>query len=241
MAYFSGVLLDWVGTLVVPNWGPAVGARPRGARWIEGALAALGREATPAEVALVSAALDGAGARPDVRARWTGADLSAEAFREKFGFWVGGAGLDADLVDALHEGMSTPTNAEFAVDTEPTLAALKAAGLKIAIVSDVHVDIRPAFVKAGLDAYVDEYVLPFERGACKPDPAMFHAALTGLGLSPDEALMVGDRSAYDGGGVEAGLTTLLLPPLAHPGRRRLHLVLATCGVPEVRPVQASAS
>lgn len=144
MANFEGVLLDWVGTLVVPMWGPAVGARPRGAAWIERALAALGRDPAGAEVGRISAALDGAGARPDVRDRWAGADLSVEAFRERFGF---------------------------------------------------------------------------------------HAALAGLGLSPDEALMVGDRSAYDGGGVEAGLTTLLLPPLGHPGQRRLHLVLATCGVP----------
>lgn len=231
MANFSGVLLDWVGTLVVPMWGPAVGARPRGAAWIERALEALGRDVSAVEVARVSAALDAAGARPDVPTGWAGADLSAEAFRAKFGLWVGGAGLDAGLVEALHDGMSTPTDTEFAADAEPVLAALRAAGVKVAIVSDVHVDIRPAFVKAGLDGYVDEYVLSFERGACKPDPAIFRAALDGLGLSPGEALMVGDRSGYDGGGVEAGMATLLLPPLAHPGQRRLHLVLATCGIP----------
>ena len=40
--------------------------------------------------------------------------------------------------------------------------------------------------------------------------------------------MVGDRSASDGGAVEAGLTTLLLPPLRDVGERRLHRVLDLC-------------
>lgn len=234
MANFEGVLLDWVGTLVVPMYGPAVGARPRGATWIAGALTALGREAGTAEVARVSAAWHAAGQRPDAVARWAGADLSPEAFRDRFGSWAAAAGLDDELTEALHEGISTPTGTEFADDAEATLAALRAAGVRVAIVSDIHVDLRPAFVKAGLDVYVDEYVLSFERGACKPDPAIFHAALDALGLRADQALMVGDRSAYDGGGVEAGLATLLLPPLGHPGERRLHLVLATCGVPAVQ-------
>jgi hypothetical protein len=41
--------------------------------------------------------------------------------------------------------------------------------------------------------------------------------------------MVGDRSQPDGPAVEHGITTLLLPPLTHPGQRRLHHVLALVG------------
>jgi FMN phosphatase YigB (HAD superfamily) len=62
----------------------------------------------------------------------------------------------------------------------------------------------------------------------KPDPAMFTRTLDALGVSPDEALMVGDRSRPDGAAVELGITTLLLPPLRHVADRRLDKVLALC-------------
>lgn len=40
--------------------------------------------------------------------------------------------------------------------------------------------------------------------------------------------MVGDRSRPDGGAVERGITTLLIPPLDDPRDARLHKVLALC-------------
>ncbi|MEU1225724.1 hypothetical protein [Streptomyces sp. NPDC005828] len=98
MPYFKAVLFDWVGTLVVPQWGPIAG-RPKGAHWIERTLPGLGRDAPDAETRRIS-----------------------------------------------------------------------------------------------------------------------------------EALMVGDRSGHDGGGVEAGLATLLLPPLTDTAEERLHLVLGACGL-----------
>ena len=90
--------------------------------------------------------------------------------------------------------------------------------------SDIHFDLRPAFVAAGLDRFVDEYVLSFECGVQKPDPAIFHAALEALGSSPEQTLMVGDRASHDGAAVGLGMPTLLVPTLTHPGQRRLDLV-----------------
>jgi hypothetical protein len=40
--------------------------------------------------------------------------------------------------------------------------------------------------------------------------------------------MVGDRARPDGGAVDAGLVTLLLPTLSRSTDRRLHRVLALC-------------
>ena len=45
------------------------------------------------------------------------------------------------------------------------------------MLSDVHFDIRPAFIAAGMDGLVDTFVLSFEQGVQKPDPAIFVAAL----------------------------------------------------------------
>ena len=95
----------------------------------------------------------------------------------------------------------------------------------------MHVDIRPAFAAAGLAGVVDVFTLSFEQGTQKPDPRMFTRTLDELGLRAGEALMVGDRSGPDGAAVEVGDPTLLLPPLRGPDDRRLHPVLALCGIP----------
>lgn len=230
----GAVLLDWVGTLIVPKWGPdQVG--PKGGAWIEGALRCLGRDASPSEVSRLSAALEVAIGDPEVARAMTGADASVESYRAGFRCWASAAGIDEALMAALYAELPEPDVDLFAVDVEPTLATLKAAGVRVAVVSDVHFDIRPWFEKAGLDAYVDRFVLSFEHGVCKPDPAIFRLALDELGVAPGEALMVGDRSAYDGAAVEAGIATLLVPPLAEATEERLHLVLASCGLrPHVR-------
>ncbi|MFF8377947.1 HAD family hydrolase [Streptomyces sp. NPDC015661] len=227
MPFFAAVLFDWVGTLVVPKWGPVPG-RPKGAAWIERTLLRLGRDASEAETRRISEALSEAGGRPEVAGGWS--DVSAAAHREGYDTWVRAAAIDPALADALYTTLSDPAGNPFATDVAPALAALKAAGLKVAVISDIHFDIRPAFEKAGLDAYVDSYALSFEHGLCKPDPAFFGVALDQLGVRPDEALMVGDRSTRDGGGVEAGLATLLLPPLTRTAEERLHLVLGACGI-----------
>ncbi|WP_431960560.1 HAD family hydrolase [Actinacidiphila sp. bgisy160] len=232
---FKAVLLDWVGTLIVPKWGPDH-AGPKGGSWIEGALRRLARDTSPAEVRRLSAALDTAIGQPAVARAMTGADASLGSYRAGFARWVSAAGIDEALMGALYDELAQPDADLFATDVERTLATLKAAGVGVAVVSDVHFDIRPWFVKAGLDGHVDRFVLSFEHGVCKPDPAIFRVALDVLGVGPDEALMVGDRSGHDGAAVEAGIPTLLVPPLAEATEERLHLVLASCGLRRhVRP------
>ncbi len=77
---------------------------------------------------------------------------------------------------------------------------------------------------------MDVYSLSFELGAQKPDPAVFTRTLDALGVRAEDALMVGDRSRPDGGAVEVGITTLLLPQLRSVQDRRLHTVLRLCGI-----------
>ena len=100
----------------------------------------------------------------------------------------------------------------FADDVAATLERIKGLGLRVAILSDIHFDIRPAFADAGLLAFVDAFVLSFERGLMKPDPAFFAECLRDLNVEAAEALMVGDRATHDGGAAELGCPVLLLPP-----------------------------
>lgn len=213
---FRGVLLDWRGTLVVS---------PTVENWVSEALRRLGRRAEPATVGEIAAGLELAGDALDA----PGMDADAALHRRTYLRVLADLGLDPELVRALYEVESDPACNLFADDAAPTLRALRGAGLRIGVVSDIHVDIRPSFAAAGLEQLVDVFTLSFEQGVQKPDLEMFTRTLAGLGIGPHEAVMVGDRPRPDGAAVELGIATLLLPPLAHPAECRLHHVTTLCG------------
>jgi HAD superfamily hydrolase (TIGR01509 family) len=218
----GAVLFDWRGTLVVTL---------SDVEWVERALLALGRDRSPGAVdGVVSAILraDGEGNRLD----GPGVDSDAALHRRTYLDVFADAGLDEDLAEALYAVESEPRHNPFAGDVRQTFEALRGRGIATAVVSDIHVDLRPAFDAAGLRELVDAFTLSFEQGVQKPDPRMFTRTLDALGVGPDEALMVGDRSRPDGAAVESGIPTLLVPPLRSVDDRRLHLVLSLCaGVP----------
>ncbi|MFB9236357.1 HAD family hydrolase [Plantactinospora siamensis] len=124
------------------------------------------------------------------------------------------AGIDG-LADALYDRLLDPAGWLPYADVEPTLRRLRTAGVPIALVSNIGFDVRPLFAAWGLADLIDEYVLSYEVGRCKPDPAIFLAACGRLGVDPEHTLMVGDTPA-DAGAVAAGCSVLVLPP-APPG------------------------
>ena len=211
---FRGVLFDWRGTLVVS---------PTSEEWAAEALRRLGRPADEREVGELAGRL----AQVEDELDGPGVDSDPDLHRRTYRRVLAALGLDEELVTALYEVESDPACNVFAEDAARTVNGLRDAGLRIAVVSDIHVDIRPAFAAAGIP--VDVFTLSFEQGVQKPAPEMFLRPLAALGLDPHEALMVGDRSRPDGAAVELGIATLLLAPLAHPADRRLHLVTALCG------------
>ena len=155
---FRGVLFDWRGTLVVS---------PTVEEWVAEALRRLGRSADERAVGAIAQLL--AQVEDDLDA--PGTDTDADRHRQTYHRVLRGLGLDEDLVASLYAVESDPTRNVFADDVAETLARLRAAGLRIGVVSDIHVDIRPAFTAAGLP--VDVFTLSFEQGVQKPDPAMF--------------------------------------------------------------------
>ena len=96
--------------------------------------------------------------------------------------------------------------------------------MRVAVVSDIHIDLRPEFEAAGLGELVDVFTLSFEHGVRKPSAAMFEMTVDALACEPEQTLMVGDRPERDGGAVRLGIPTLLVPTLRRPQDRRLHLV-----------------
>jgi FMN phosphatase YigB (HAD superfamily) len=202
------VIFDWRGTLVLT---------PTFRGWVAEALRRIGRDTDQVQAVIASLDL----ARMDA----PGVDADAALHRATYYEGFRAAGLDQELADALYAVESDPAFNPFAVDAGPTLWRLRDAGVRIGVLSDIHFDIRPAFA----DLPVDSFVLSFEHGVVKPDPAVFRIALRELDTTPGETLMVGDRSTHDGAGVEVGLPTLLVPPLRDVDDARLHLVTNLIG------------
>ncbi|WP_309246051.1 HAD family hydrolase [Verrucosispora sioxanthis] len=154
---------------------------------------------------------------PHLAELWADRDLYEHAHR---GAYTGLADtVDAGIegfAEALYERLLVPQGWVPYPDTVPTLAALRAADVRVAVVSNIGFDIRPLFDAWGLAELVDAHVLSYEVGRCKPDPAIFWRACGMLGVDPEEALMVGDSPA-DAGAVAAGCAALILPA-ADPGR-----------------------
>jgi HAD superfamily hydrolase (TIGR01509 family) len=197
-----GVLFDWRGTLV---------RDPEDGWWVRSALVRLERIASNAEVANFVDRLRVAGELPTVVSAQATADCSAEQHRKATMLWYSEAGLDAALAETLYSLDFEPVAHPLYEDVPDTLLRLKSIDVKVAIVSDIHFDLRPEFALRGLDGLVDRFILSFEHGVQKPHPRLFMLALETLGVRASDALMVGDRPDRDGGAVLAGIPTLLLP------------------------------
>jgi putative hydrolase of the HAD superfamily len=114
------------------------------------------------------------------------------------------------------------------------LAALRAAGLRLVVVSNWDVSLHDVLAATGLRALVDGVVTSAEVGAAKPDPALIRAALQVAGAEPGQALHVGDSLEHDVAGARAaGVAAVLIArdgaPPAVP--RGVPVVATLAGVP----------
>ena len=213
---FRAVIFDWRGTLVTTL---------SLSDWVRHALRVARRDGGDEHVRAVVAALRSVPGIND-RLDCPGNDADTGFHRGTYFDIFADAGLDDELAHSLYEVESDPAYNRFAQDTHATLRELHQRGIGIAVASDIHFDIRPAFETAGLSGLVDVFTLSFEQGVQKPDPLMFTRTLAALGCEPAHTVMVGDRPRPDGAAVEHGITTLLLPSLRDEQDQRLHHVLA---------------
>ncbi len=231
---FDAVLFDWMLTLA---------HYPPPAEHISVAMQSLGRAVDDQTVAELCVALTEAKRLPEVQAAEAVEDTSAQAHRHSEYLLYERAGIDSELADAMYRLLGDPSFHPCYDDAPTVLAALDGNGVKVGVVSDIHVDLRPHADAFGFGRHIDSWALSVEHGIQKPDHALFVAALAPLGVAPDRTLMVGDRPSRDGAAVELGMTCLILPPhrtpaistgptavggasnVAAPGSRGLDLVL----------------
>jgi HAD superfamily hydrolase (TIGR01509 family) len=136
-------------------------------------------------------------------------------------FLEGYAGLGGELPgarthDALFEAICTMPEGLYPRAMEgvqATLESIKAAGLKMGLISNAGVTsaptLREMLTHYGLLQHLDVCVFSDELKLAKPSAAMFATALDALGCTPAEAVFVGDSPLHDvAGAVALGITAV---------------------------------
>jgi putative hydrolase of the HAD superfamily len=151
------------------------------------------------------------------------------AFADRFSGHPGGArGWWGDLVQRLCARLGVGELSPFAVaelyqrfehadawtiysDVVPSLGALRAAGLRLGIVSNWDERLERLLANLDLARWFEVVVRSSAIGLAKPHPTIFRLALEQLGVPAEETLHVGDQKIEDLEGARgAGLNALLL-------------------------------
>jgi HAD superfamily hydrolase (TIGR01549 family) len=118
----------------------------------------------------------------------------------------------------ITRGWERSENFELYEDVLPALEALRAHGLKLALVSNTSRDLDAFIRHFRLD--VDAWVSSGRHGKVKPSPSIFRAVLDLLETEPEAAAMVGDSPDDDvEGALALGMRAFLLDREGrHPDR-----------------------
>jgi putative hydrolase of the HAD superfamily len=196
------VFLDAGGVLVNPNWTRVSEALAR--HGVEVGAAALARAEPHAKRRIDTG--ETIKATTDQQRGWTYFNLVLT----EAGVALGDA--TAAALDELHTYHQTYNLWETVPDEVlPSLAALRAAGLRLVVLSNANGTLHRAFDRLGLTASFDVIFDSFHEGVEKPDPRFFHIALERSGAQAANTMHVGDLYHVDVAGARAaGLTPALL-------------------------------
>lgn len=81
-------------------------------------------------------------------------------------------------------------------DAAPTLLALKARGIKVALCSNLAAPYGPPVLDL-LPFQLDFFAWSYEAGAVKPQPEIYQYLCEGIACQPEEVLMIGDTIEAD--------------------------------------------
>ena len=188
----------------------------------------------PLGVATTAAALQAAEWRArvrldaDVLAHATSTE-SRDTHQRYLRYVLEGVGVtDQATIDAVHEwrrGYNAPVGLWNTADPEAAAAldAVRAAGLRSAVISNSNGTIRSLLTGLGLIGRLDFVIDSGEEGVEKPDPRIFERAVARAGVKAEEAAYIGDLYSIDVlGARRAGLRPVLLDPGACWGERDCH-------------------
>lgn len=217
MGGYEAVMFDWMLTLA---------DYPDEREHLRRAHDQIDRRFTDDEIDELGVRLDAAGQQAAVADAAARCDCSADLHRAATELLYDRAGIDEELAGAMYGLLGDRSFHPIYPEVAHVLGTIAQAEVRIAVISDIHVDLRQHARSEGIDHLVDEWVLSFEHGMQKPDPAFFRLALDALETGPEATLMVGDRASHDGAAANVGIDTLILPARARSsGGPRLEAVL----------------
>jgi len=218
MSGYAAVMFDWMLTLA---------DYPDERTHLRCAHDLISRHATDDQLDELVGCLRAAAEHTDVKAAAAREDCSPALHRSATMLHLERAGIDGELANAMYGLLGQASFHPIYPDVADTLEAISGAGIQIAVISDIHVDLREHAHLAGIGGLIDHWILSFEHGVQKPDPAIFHLGLAALGTEPEATLMVGDRASHDGAAAKVGIDTLILPVRdRRPESTRLEAVLS---------------
>lgn len=201
----DAVTFDFRGTLVVAG---SIDA------WMDDAMGSSGETAERSILREVLSEVWARAARRHPDASW---DLHPHQHRSAFEeVLIQEASCPVGLAVALYELM--PEQWELAPGALQLLTALHGGAVRLAVVSNIAIDIRPRLSEMGLLPLLDQVLLSHEEGLVKPNPQFFERAAARLGADPRGCVVEGDSSTHDGGAVAAGMTCLLVPQVGEVPR-----------------------
>jgi putative hydrolase of the HAD superfamily len=148
-------------------------------------------------------------------------ELERAGWREVVRAALGSAAADGACFERLWAHYAR-SDAWRAVDgAAETLAAVRAAGRVLGVVSNMDARLPGVLEGLGLAALFEVCVLPSSCGLAKPDPRIFRVALERAGCEAAQALYVGDREPDCVAAARAaGLRAVRFAPRGGPGDLR---------------------
>jgi putative hydrolase of the HAD superfamily len=194
---------------------------PVGGRWnprldFEGVVARFSPAHDPARDPARFSAAVAAGDRYFNEAQGTG---SREEYHRVVLAVLGIADPPAALLAELDRPLDYPF-LELFPEVHRVLTEIRRRGFPIAIVSDNSPGAEKSFDFLGIGQYIDAHAISGNLGCCKPDPRMYAAGSTGIGVPPAECLFVDNDHELVEAAVALGYQGVALGrTLPHPPAR----------------------
>ena len=122
---------------------------------------------------------------------------------------------EIEAIARWRRGYNLPVGLWTHADPEalPAIRRVREAGRGVGVISNSNGSVRSLLEALGLAAHLDFVIDSAVVGVEKPDPRIFHLGLRAAGVSPAEAVYVGDLYSVDVLGARAaGLDGILLDP-----------------------------
>lgn len=129
----------------------------------------------------------------------TSPERSKRFWHDVYGTFLRELGIPREqgLIDAVYTGFTDRANYVLFDDVVPALDRLRAAGLKLGVVSNFEEWLEQLLEELGVSGYFAVRVISGLEGLEKPDPRIFEIAMERAGVGPEASVYVGDNPEFD--------------------------------------------